>query len=279
MKTLAKTANDVKPDDKEMISDNILSENCPDVPVDNNAMIETEKQINLNTWKDIYEYQLLCNKTSTWSISSKIPELTAENVRLANGKGYEYVHNYFHDIEKSVSNNPHILKEVILSKLDNFLPLMIEGTPHLKTLTYEEIKTAVLNIATKPEFMISVEELYTFTWDGSEDPVLYASKLRNKCLLATHIHGKDFNFEQYLIPGLTKNMNKDKRKACVTLLQDTTQIHDVLEYIANIFTEKGRHYFFETKQATDYKHNLNSHLYYIPLIPLPIYQPFISIQG
>ena len=123
--------------------------------------------------------------------------------------------------------------------------------------------------------------MYAFTWDGTEDPVLYASKLRNKCLLATHIHDKEFNFEQYLIPGLTKNMNKDKRKACVTLLQDTTQIHDVLEYIANVFTEKGKNYFFETppKQATGYKHNLNSHIYYMPLIPLPIYQPFISIQG
>ena len=144
VKTLPKTENNVQPDDKEMISDNIVSENCPDVPVDNNALIETEKHINLNTWKDIYEYQQLCNKTSTWSISSKIPELTAENVRLANGKGYEYVHNYFHDIEKSVSDNPHILKEVILSKLDNLLPLMIGETPHLKTLTYEEIKAAVL---------------------------------------------------------------------------------------------------------------------------------------
>ena len=279
VKTLPKTENNVQPDDKEMISDNIVSENCPDVPVDNNALIETEKHINLNTWKNIYKYQQLCNKTSTWSISSKIPELTAEKVRLANGKGYEYVHNYFHDIEKSVSDNPHILKEVILSKLDKLLPLMIKGTPHLKTLTYKEIKTAILNIATKPDFMISVEELYAFTWDGTEDPVLYASKLRNKCLLATHIHDKDFNFEQYLIPGLTNNMNKDKRKACVTLLQDTTQIHDVLEYIANVFTEKGRNYFFETKQATGYKHNLNNHIYYMPLIPFPIYQPFISIQG
>ena len=204
VKTLPNTANNVKPDDKETISDNILTENCPNAPVDNNTVIGTGKQINLNTWKNIYDYQQLCNKTSTWSISSKIPELTAENVRLANGKGYEYVHNYFHDIEKSVSGNPHILKEVILSKLDNLLLLMIGGSPHLKTLTYEEIKAAVLKITTKPEFMISVEELFAFTWDGNVDPVLYATKLRNKCLLATNIHNKEFNFEHYLIPGLRK---------------------------------------------------------------------------
>ena len=272
MKTLPNTANNVKTDDKETISDNILTDNCPNAPVDNNTVIGTGKQINLNTWKNIYDYQQLCNETSTWSIPSKIPELTAENVRLANGKGYEYVHNYFHDIEKSVSGNPHILKELILSKLDNLLLLMIGGTPHLKTLTYEEIKAAVLNIATKPEFMISVEELYAFTWDGTEDPVLYATKLRNKCLLATNIHDKEFNFEHYLIPGLTKKMNKDKRNACVNLLQDTTQIHDVLEYIANVFTEKGKNYFFDTpaKQPTGYTHNFNRHIYYMPLIPLPI---------
>ena len=246
VKTLPKTANNVKPDDKEMISDNILTDNCPNAPVDNNTVIETGKQINLNTWKNIYEYQQLCNKTSTWSISSKIPELTAENVRLANGKGYEYVHNYFHDIEKSVSDNPHILKEVILSKLDNLLPLMIGGTPHLKTLTYEEIKAAVLKIATKPEYMISVEELFAFKWDGNIDPMLYATKLRNKCLLATNIHNKEFNFESYLIPGLTKNMNEAKRNACVNLLQDTTKIHDILEYIADVFAEKGKEYFFDS---------------------------------
>ena len=117
MKTLPITANNVKTDDKVTISDNILTDICPNAPADNDKpVIGTEKQINLNSWENIYDYQQLCHKTSPWFVPSNIPELNAENVRLANGQGYEFVQNYFNDIEKSVSRKLHILQEIILSK-------------------------------------------------------------------------------------------------------------------------------------------------------------------
>ena len=123
--------------------------------------------------------------------------------------------------------------------------------------------------------------MFNFKWDGNIDPILYATKLKNKCLLATNMHDKEFNFDSYLIPGLTKNMNDIKRNACLNLLQDTTNIHDILEYIADVFAEKGKEYFFDSppKQSTGYAHDFNRLIWYMPLIPLPIYQPFLSIQG
>ena len=130
---------------------------------------------------------------------------------------------------------------------------MLGGIQHLKTLNYEQIKCAVLKIATKPNYITTVKELSDFRCNGNEDPILYANKLKKQCSLATDMHNKEFNFESYLISGLTKNMNEIKRDACMILLQDTPDPYKTLEYIANIFEEKGKIYFFDPpKQLRTY---------------------------
>ena len=168
--------------------------------------------------------------------------LKATDIRMAHGAGLYHVSNWIRKVEMATKDD-EARKSMIWLKAESGVITLIGGESKCSSYSWEDIKKHLKGAITETDPIEVLQELRRHHWLGHEDPLAFATSLRDRydCTIAGVTLPK--SYEDILFHNLTKKMNNTSRSLWRELLSMGNQ--DSLIKLAKVWNTKGRSHLFD----------------------------------
>ena len=175
-------------------------------------------------------------------LSSISTTLTATEIRMANGAGLFKIIQFIKEVEKATKDE-EARKSMLWLKADNSVITLLGGDARISPLSWEDIKKKLKGAITESDPIEAVIALSENYWSGHEDPLAYATMLKEKYDLVNSSTKIPRSYQQILKSSLTKRMNQKNKDIWREMF--IVNHEDAIHNLCRVWNKKGRSYIFD----------------------------------
>ena len=174
-------------------------------------------------------------------ISSISMTLNATDIRVANGAGLLKINKWIRQVEKA-SEEEEARRSMLWLKADNSV-IQLLGLTEKTSLTWEEIKEKLRSSITESDPIEALLALRRHHWLGHEDPLAYATTLRETYDLLNPSNKSSRTWNEVLTYSLTTKMNYANRSLWKQMFRVNHE--DTIIKLCKRWNNRGRSYLFD----------------------------------
>ena len=198
----------------------------------------------LNAMQENFD-KMLSKSNLQHSIASVNKTLTATDIRLPQGQGLTIINQWITLVERA-NQDEAARKDIFLRKTEQNVVTLLGGDKECAKLTWDDIKKKLRAKITESDPIEKVIELRKFVWTGEQDPLAFATILKDKYETASSNEKLPKSFEEILILNLVEKMNPYNKETWKDLLK---REHDnTINRLCKAWNNKGRAYLFDSKE-------------------------------